>query len=768
MSDNERASSHLANTLLAEMEKTIPYKVAVCSAHMLLEDGALVLDAGCADGIATAYFALKNPHVHVIGLDYDDKFIQKAKSKFGHIPNVEFITDDLRCFDLGCRKLDAILNLSILHEPYSYTGYRKKTIEEIIRAELKNLKAGGVIINRDFVLPDTPAQMVYLALKEDEFARDDNPDLSKISYSGLLKLYAKEAMTFDNNDPEGHIKGFFLEEHTQRFDLQTLGLDNSWRLYYLPHQFAWEFIWRKEYRDRFYPEANEKYGFWTSQEHWQEPQKLGARVCYSAHFENPWIFNNWYAPRVALFDKKLDRLPLPPSNFLSVLEKISPEDSVTFREHRAVESPARYLNVNCFKNQHNGALFDLVSRPGQDVVDVIPYSLIDDDLILYAKHNFPRPLVNCIPRLMSANLDSKIWSGHITEPLTAANLNDDWKQGVLDVLHLRAGFKLALLPEKDEISTDFIYYTAPADLNERVRSSFVQITCPRVYERELTTHYSQFSNDGVVRSFSVSALLNAAQVGMLAEARLELNAYLLCKKTKFPMQPWIAEELRAPTDHRMMVNTVDYFISKARSQNSFVESEEKSGWLDVVRSEFHEIARENERERVMTRQEREFIVPNIVKSGDVTTNSVFVLVLLKEPETERYVIGLQKIDEVMSQFPSVQVRENHSGLLTLPGFRLPKSIDHIQMVSGWIARTLKVSAKHVQRLGEGYFPSLGVMPNRVYPYVVTSMSEEISRYCEFVCLDEIFPELEKLQDMHLMLAICRVVHALDIWPELSH
>ena len=122
--------------LLKSMDITISQKVAVCAAHMMLQDGACVLDAGCANGSATAYFALKNPNVQVIGVDYDADYIAQARKKYGDIPNLEFIEADLTKLDLKGRQLDAILNLSILHEPYSYSGYRAKTVEEIIEAEV--------------------------------------------------------------------------------------------------------------------------------------------------------------------------------------------------------------------------------------------------------------------------------------------------------------------------------------------------------------------------------------------------------------------------------------------------------------------------------------------------------------------------------------------------------------------------------------------------------------------------------------------------------
>ena len=88
------------------MSTTIAHKVAVCAAHLLLKDGAVVLDAGCADGLATAWFAQSNPRIHVIGLDYDGGFIARARERFAHLPNLEFIEADLRNFDRVSLLLD--------------------------------------------------------------------------------------------------------------------------------------------------------------------------------------------------------------------------------------------------------------------------------------------------------------------------------------------------------------------------------------------------------------------------------------------------------------------------------------------------------------------------------------------------------------------------------------------------------------------------------------------------------------------------------------
>ena len=258
------------------MSTTIAHEVAVCAAHLLLKDGAVVLDAGCADGLATAWLAQCNPRIHVIGLDYDEGFIARARERFAHLPNLEFIEADLRDFDLGGRPLDAVLNLSILHEPFSFTGYRAQTVKEILAAELRNLLPGGIIINRDFMLPPEPERPVYMALHDDG-RRGTSPD--DMSLPDLLRLYSQEAMAYDHGDVEGHIKGFFSQERQAGMNLASLGLNEHWRIFYLPHGFAWEFIWRKEYRSRFYPEANEKYGYWNACSTAVKPSSWDVEFC---------------------------------------------------------------------------------------------------------------------------------------------------------------------------------------------------------------------------------------------------------------------------------------------------------------------------------------------------------------------------------------------------------------------------------------------------------------------------------------------------------
>lgn len=736
------------------MSTTLAHKVAVCAAHLLLKDGAVVLDAGCADGLATAWLAQSNPRIHVIGLDYDAGFIAKARERFAHLPNLEFIEGDLRNFDLGGRRLDAVLNLSILHEPYSYTGYREQTVKEILAAELRNLSPGGIIINRDFVLPPEPERPVYMALRDDG-GKGTTPD--DMSLPDLLHLYSREAMAYDHGDAAGHIKGFFFEERTAGMNLAALGLDEHWRIFCLPHGFAWEFIWRKEYRSRFYPEANEKYGYWNARQHRREAEQLGCRVLFSAPYENPWILEHWYAPHARLFDSSLNPLPLPPSNFVCVMQKAASSTSFFLREHRQAEQPPSFLQLAFYENTANGARFDMAKRPGEDVVDVIPWQLGPaGELVIFSKCDYPRPIANTQPRRMTANLDGKTWSGHMIEPLAAAPVGD-WRSAVDEVLLARAGFS----PESiGAIEPALSYYTAPAELNERVQSVYVEIRGAADPDRTSNAHYSGFSHDGSIRSHEALRLLPAIQVGMLAEARLELNLYNLLRRLRKPVGPWIGGTFQPAEAAVDDLRRIDEALAAAKTFRVFREVADGSGWMDIVRSEFHERELRDGRERVTARRELEFIVPNPASSRDVSTNGATLLPVVKDTRTGRLCIGLQRLSEHQSQFPAVQFREGHSGHMTVAGLRLPSSITHAQAVAGWIAAQTGVREGAVKKLGEGYFPSLGVLPNRIFPYVITEPGPYWHQRCDFYDLQDVLAHIESLRDANTLIAVFRLAHAM--------
>jgi hypothetical protein len=308
------------------------------------------------------------------------------------------------------------------------------------------------------------------------------------------------------------------------------------------------------------------------------------------------------------------------------------------------------------------------------------------------------------------------------------------------------------------------YYTAPADLDERVQSVYAEIRGPVVHDRSLDTRYSGFSMDGSIRSYNAMNLLQAIQVGMLAEARLELNVYNLLLRLKKPVGRWLGGDFTPTKVPVGNVASLADATAAARTFSVFKEEEGKATWLDVVRSEFHEREISYGRERVVAKRELEFVVPNPLQSSDISTNGLALVPVLKDADTGKYLVGLQKISNNQSQFPAVQLRENYSGHITIPCLRLPSDIEHIQQVPAWIAKQVQVRESAVTKLGESYFPSLGVLPNRIFPFVITGQSDYLGGLCDYYWLEEVLGSIDKLHDAHTLIAIFRLAHALKQWP----
>ncbi len=718
--------------LLASMDVTMRQKLAFVSAHFQLHDGARILDIGCGSGKSSFELALLNPHLHVVALDYDAGYIEKAKELY-KLPNLTFVQGDARVLDMGGEKFDAILNSSLMHEVYSFNRYSDGAVDESLDAQLRCLKEGGVILLRDFMRPSQPNAMVYLDLPPKDHAR-----VNELSYPERLRAYAAIA----NAEKPENERGFFCE-HVEI-------LPDGWERFYLSHDWAYEFIWRKEYTARFEREAHEKYGVWRAEQYREIPESKGARVVYQAPYYNPWIAHNWHEGKFRLWDAQMKALPPPPSNYVALIQKLAPGQAQSFREHKPSVDAPKYLKLEHFVNTRTGGAYDLVSRPGT-VIDVLPYAVADDGRVtVYAKSGYPRPVVNSQPRQMSPNIDGKVWSGHMVEPLAAANVTGTLSEEVLRLLHGRTPFTPDRVREIEEALT---YYTAPSDVNERVSSLFVRME-GAPYEGDLRGKFSHFSSDGSVRAFDLQDLLRSVQVGMLPEARLEMNAYALLRRLGATPEEWIGDT------YKIVTARVSPGALEAGPRRAFVDSDKPAHYLRTLRSVFVEEGQENSARKVMTAQEFEFAVPDRRAGDDISTNSAMIVPLVRDETTGEIMIGVEDRD-----FPAVQAQEGRSDMPAIPGLRLPSVVQNLPDARDYVARKMGVTSTDVQRLGESYFPSMGIMPNRVFPYIVTGADLLKNDGLVFRPLRTVFAEIESCRNAHMIVAVMRAVHALGLWRD---
>lgn len=74
-----------------------------------------VLDAGAGTGAVTQVLAGRVPDGHVIALDAAPQMVAFAEQRFAGSSNVEVLRADLADFNLGGRKVDAVLSTATLH-----------------------------------------------------------------------------------------------------------------------------------------------------------------------------------------------------------------------------------------------------------------------------------------------------------------------------------------------------------------------------------------------------------------------------------------------------------------------------------------------------------------------------------------------------------------------------------------------------------------------------------------------------------------------------
>ena len=125
-------------------------------------------------------------------------------------------------------------------------------------------------------------------------------------------------------------------------------------------------------------------------------------------------------------------LPFPPTNYLIVGEKVDADEGVELSEsHNEVLAAPRFLKLSAHRHKETNEVFELVERPHQ-TIDILPW--IDDEgqILVFAKKDFPRPLVNACAdqvRLGSASL-----SGYITEPISAIVEGPPSREAVIEIL----------------------------------------------------------------------------------------------------------------------------------------------------------------------------------------------------------------------------------------------------------------------------------------------------------------------------------------------
>lgn len=681
---------------LVEMPEYITTKSEMISAHFLLPAGAKVVDMACGRGEVSYMLAQLNPRAEIIGIDRDAATVEFARRMF-KLPNLSFRVDDIGIDDFADDDLDGIINSNVFHRIYSASGYNPDEISSLLERQISKLKPGGIMLVRDYMKPP-----------DEEYVLLELPDLPSQGTTVDLLSPAELLITFSQTARPLAMgcEGFFLEELAPNRE--------KTRLFRLPHKWALEFIYRKEYRAQWDHELKKEYTFFTWQDYRREFARFGMRMVYSAPYWNPWVLKHSFEKRFQLYTDQGAAMSPPATNYFIVAQKVVNRQSLVLEERRPSQALTSELEVITVRDKKSGRVHELVRRPGERC-DVIPYRLTRDGrLVIYVRSGYPRPIINAVYR-GNNNLDGKRWSGHLIEPITmnTVNMTDDIEENkdkIIAFVDLYASLKVT---KKESLYVGATWYPAPDRIDEAIEPVFME-----VYDPERTTWpIKNASNIGFVEAGTIIELdaadiIRASQVGLLPEPRLELHVFELMQRFGIDPPGWIGEKIPIPGASKLKEVADPEEMLAALEAADFEEEKGKAKHLKAVRSTFVEEGRVGSAIRGLASKDVEFIV-----TDDGIENIAVVLPMTKGWDNS-VMIGVEA-----QMLPVPQRIGGEGSMLTAPSFVLPKNIRTLDDAKQYIAGKFGVDPDRVGQLGESYFTHTGVSPQRVYPFMIATEGE---------------------------------------------
>lgn len=709
------------------MDQTMRQKVALTAAHLLCT--GRVADMGMGSGTGSYAIAALYPALDVVGVDVNPTMVKLAAERYV-LPNLSFVAGNVaeRVFEPGT--LDGILDSSVLHHVTSFQGYDHEAARRALEVQVEQLRVHGVLVVRDFV--DPGPEEVLLDVRDDD--GDDGEDPRTCSTARLLERFSRE---FRSLHPA---PGFLLI--TSPAEESPVGF----RRYRLPRKLAAEFVLRKDYRTDWESEAQEEYTYFTQEQFEQVFASLGMRLLASTPLRNPWIVENRFEGKIAL--RSCDGVPeeFPPTNYLIAAERVPAGEGVRFVEGPE-QAPLGFLTMDHYRNRKTGRVMDLVRRP-HPTVDILPWFVADDDVLVLARMGYPRPILQGNGR-GSTPIDGARAVGYVTEPLSMMQEGDPFGTTVEAALEARAGVKADRIRAFRKGS---VYYPSPGGLQEEVRSALVEIE--PVYLAGELAPVSGYSTSGRVRAIEARQLLRAAQVGGLPDARLELNVYDLLTQIGIPPGPWIGETpVLGDAERSAEITSLDRLGSRpGRRLFERASGPGPEPFLDLCCARFDEL---DACGTAIGSAALEFVVPR-----NLSVNTISVAVLRRVGD--EVLLGIDDDD-----LPAAQCFSGNSELLVAPAWRLPKGLRTMTPARAWVRARLAaeygVACGGSWLLGGSYRPSPGCTPEVVHPMAIEVRGEApAERSLLWIPLVDAVRSKGELLDGHLRIVAFRAAHALGV------
>jgi hypothetical protein len=663
-------------------------------AHLLLQQGARVADIGCADGTMTYVMAVLNPYLNFIGVDHDKKLIAQAKENW-RAPNLSFqVTDAGYHAGFDPVSLDAIINSFSLHDVNCNARYNGTQVSHTLEYQFSLLKHEGLMYIRDYAL-QYPGEFVQLEMPA---TVGTDKALENLSEAELLIWYSENSRPRET--PGCH--GFFLEEQAPRLP--------GTRLFRLPYKWAYEFIIRKDDRLRLKAELHKEYAFFAERDLQKTLASLGARTLYTSPHWDANIISR-IEGHCRLFDDHGNLLAPPPTSFIAVSRKVGERKSLTLMERRPSQKGQETLRVSSMCNERTGQIVEIASHD-IDVTEIIPYRIVDGKLNVFVHEGVPRGIVNAVPR-KGKNLDGKRWSGHMVEALAlpsdivvSAEQDDrkDMAKFAQDYMGLRpaAGAALEQGPS---------YYPAPDVIDEVIKTKFLCVTGQQdaIEPKMIMDSIRGFTTRGRIREIDAQSIIDAVSVGLVPNAKLELQILALFDKTGIEAETWnecplVLNELEPD----QLFDARNFVKLKGERDDRFKKSGAAKGRLRTMQSTFVDEGWVQGGMSGLASRDMEFII-----SDENTLNKAVIL-----PLTVR--AGQIMAGFEVEYLPVPQRHEGNGLSIKAPSVNLPKDVTNIHEAKKYVADLFKVPVENVWLLGEGYFCHAGVTPQRIFPFAVAT------------------------------------------------
>ena len=155
-----------------------------------------ILDAGCGDGNLLEELIERLPQAHIVALDTNIAELNIARTRYGHVKNVQFVEGDLRALPFGDARFDCVAS----HQVVNLFPDSALALGEIARV----LRPGGLLVfaaNRSFSQYQTANWQVLNAAGLDAlrarypmFKWPRMGEARAYTEDGLRELFADEAL----------------------------------------------------------------------------------------------------------------------------------------------------------------------------------------------------------------------------------------------------------------------------------------------------------------------------------------------------------------------------------------------------------------------------------------------------------------------------------------------------------------------------------------------------------------------------------------------